>query len=233
VCLISGSQTVNSAINEKLPYDLSRDLQGITQMTSLPYAVYVNVAVPVTGVRDFIAYAKTNPGRVNYASSGAGGLQHFAGELFARSAKVKLTHVPFKGTGAGVLAIISAEVQAGFSTLLGVKPHATAGKLRILGLTAAKRVPNAADYPLVAETLPGYEVDQWYGLVIAAGAPPALVARLNAAVVDALKAPEVIARLGADGSTPVGSSSGQFNAHIKAELIKWRKLAKEVNLVLQ
>lgn len=233
ICLISGSQTVNSAVNEKLPYDLSKDLKGITQMTTLPYAVYVNSAVPATSIREMIAYAKNNPGKMTFASSGTGGLQHLAGELFAHSAGVKLLHVPFKGAGAGILAILGGEVQAGFSTLLGVKPHASSGRLRILAITAAKRTPNAPEIPTVAETVPGYEVDQWYGLVISAKAAPALVGKINAAVVAALKSPDVIARLGADGSTPVGSSVDQFTNHVRNEILKWRKLAKDANLALQ
>ena len=233
ICLISGSQTVNSAVNEKLPYDLSKDLKGITQMTTLPYAVYVNSAVPATSIREMIAYAKNNPGKLTFASSGTGGLQHLAGELFAHSAGVKLLHVPFKGAGAGILAILGGEVQAGFSTLLGVKPHASSGRLRILAITAAKRTPSAPEIPTVAETVPGYEVDQWYGLVISAKAAPALVSKINAAVVTALKSPDVIARLGADGSTPVGSSVDQFTNHVRNEILKWRKLAKDANLALQ
>ena len=233
ICLISGSQTVNSAVNEKLPYDLSKDLKGITQMTTLPYAVYVNSAVPATSIREMIAYAKNNPGKLTFASSGTGGLQHLAGELFAHSAGVKLLHVPFKGAGAGILAILGGEVQAGFSTLLGVKTHASSGRLRILAITAAKRTPSAPEIPTVAETVPGYEVDQWYGLVISAKAAPALVSKINAAVVTALKSPDVIARLGADGSTPVGSSVDQFTNHVRNEILKWRKLAKDANLALQ
>jgi tripartite-type tricarboxylate transporter receptor subunit TctC len=233
ICLISGSQTVNSAVNEKLPYDLSKDLKGITQMTTLPYAVYVYSGLQVNSIREMIAYAKSNPGKLTFASSGTGGLQHLAGELFAHSAGVKMLHVPFKGAGAGILAILGGEVQSGFSTLLGVKPHAASGRLRILAITAAKRSSTAAEYPTVAETIPGYEVDQWYGLVISAKAPPALVNKINAAVVAALKSPDVIARLGADGSTPVGSSVEQFTNHVKNEILKWRKLAKDANLALQ
>jgi tripartite-type tricarboxylate transporter receptor subunit TctC len=233
ICLISGSQTVYSAVNENLPYDLSKDLKGITQMTTLPYAVYVYSGVPANSIKELIAYAKTNPNKLNFSSSGTGGLQHLAGELFAHMANVKMTHVPFKGAGAGILAILAGEVQVGFSTLLGVKPHASSGRLRILAITAGKRTPTAPEYPTVAETVPGYEVDQWYGLVITAKASPALVNKINAAVITALKSPDVIARLGADGSTPVGTSPEQFSNHVKTEILKWRKLAKEANLALK
>ncbi len=232
ICLISGSQTVFSAVNDKLPYDLSKDLKGITQMTTLPYAVYVFNGVPASSIKEMIAYAKANPNKLNFASSGTGGLQHLAGELFAHMANVKMTHVPFKGAGAGILAILSGEIQAGFSTLLGVKPHAANGRIRILAITASKRSPTAPEYPTVAETVPGYVVDQWYGLVITAKASSALVDKINGAVVAALKSPDVVAKLGADGSTPVGTTSAQFTEHVKNEIVKWRKLAKDANLSL-
>ena len=138
---------------------------------------------------------------------------------------------------AGALRAVAASLlsvaTAGFSTLLGVKRHASSGRLRILAITAAKRTPSAPEIPTVAETVPGYEVDQCYGLVISAKAAPALVRKINAAVVAALKSPDVIARLGADGSTPVGSSVDQFTNHVRNEILKWRKLAKDANLALQ
>jgi tripartite-type tricarboxylate transporter receptor subunit TctC len=189
--------------------------------------------VPAANARELIAYAKANPGKLNFASSGTGGLQHFAGEMFNYLAKVKITHVPFKGAGAGILAILGGEIQVGFSTLLGVKPHAANGRLRIIAITAAKRSPSAPEYAPVAEAVPGYEVDQWYGIVTGAKVPSAIVRKIHAAVAEALKTPDVVQRLGADGSTPVGSSPEQFSAHIKSEIAKWRKLAQEANLALQ
>ena len=233
VCLISASHAVNSAVNPQLPYDLTKDLTGVAQATSLFYAVYVNSAVPAANTRELVAYAKANPGKLNFASSGTGGLQHFAGEMFNHLAKVKITHVPFKGAGAGILAIFAGEVQVGFSTLLGVKPHVASGRLRVLAITAAKRSPSAPEYPAVAEVVPGYEVDQWYGIVTGAKVPAAIVRKFNAAVVAALKSPDVLQRLGADGSTPATGTPEQFSAHIKSEIAKWRKLAQEANLVLQ
>ena len=233
VCLISASHAVNSAVNQQLPYDLTKDLTGVAQATSLYYAVYINAAVPAANTREFVAYAKANPGKLNFASSGTGGLQHLAGEMFNHLAKVKITHVPFKGAGAGILAILAGEVQVGFSTLLGVKPHAASARLRILAITSAKRSPSAPEYPAVAEVVPGYEVDQWYGIVTGAKVPAAIVRKFNTAVVAALKSPDVLQRLGTDGSTPATGTPEQFSAHIKSEIAKWRKLAQEANLVLQ
>ncbi len=233
ICLISASISVNSATNSKLPYNLLTDLQGISQATSLFYAVYVNEKVPAKSIKELIAYAKANPGKLNYSSSGTGGLQHFAGEMFDYLAKVKMVHVPFKGSAAGIVANLAGEVQVGFGTLFGVRPHMQTGRLRVLAITAGKRSPAVPDIPTVAEAgVPGYEVDQWYGIIGGAKIPKPIINKINAAIVAALKEPEVVKRLAHDGSTPVGSSPAAFTAYIKSETEKWRKLAKAANLQL-
>jgi tripartite-type tricarboxylate transporter receptor subunit TctC len=234
ICFISASHAVNAAVNPKLPYDFARDLQGVTQVTSLFYVAYVNPAVPAASIKELIAYAKANPGKLNFGSSGAGTLQHFAGEMFNHLAGVKMVHVPFKGAAATILGNLSGEIQVGFSTLFGVRPHMTTGRLRVLAITAAKRSPIVPDLPTVAEAgVPGYEVDQWYGMVTAAKVPPAIVARLSSAIAETLKSPDVMQRLGADGSTAVGSRPGQFTAYLNSEIEKWRKLAHDANLMQQ
>jgi tripartite-type tricarboxylate transporter receptor subunit TctC len=196
--------------------------------------VYVNPVVPATTIKELIAYAKSNPAKLNFGSSGTGGLQHFAGEMFDHLAGVKMVHVPFKGAAAAILANLSGEIQVGFSTLFGVRPHIATGRLRVLAITAAKRSPAAPELPTVAEAgVPGYEVDQWYGVITGAKVPSAIVRKLSAAIAETLKSPDVVQRLGADGSTPVGSTPEQFSAHIKSEIAKWRKLAKDANLALQ
>jgi tripartite-type tricarboxylate transporter receptor subunit TctC len=233
ICLISASHSVNSATNTKLPYDLTKDLQGITQATSLFYVVYHHPSVPVKSIKDLIAYAKANPGKLNFGSSGTGGLQHFAGEMFNHTAGIKITHVPFKGSAAVIVSMLSGEVQVGFGTLFGVRPHMQSGRLKVLAITAAKRSPAAPDLPTVAEAgLPGYTVDQWYGIITSSKVPRPLVQKLQAAIAETLRAPDVAQRLAADGSTPVGSASEQFNTHIKSEIAKWQKLVKDAGLIL-
>jgi tripartite-type tricarboxylate transporter receptor subunit TctC len=233
ICLISASMHVNSATNPNLPYDLTKDLQGISQATSLFYAVYLNPAVPAKNVQELIAYAKANPGKLNYSSSGTGGLQHLAGELFDYMAKTKMTHVPFKGSAAGIVANLSGEVQVGFGTLFGVRPHMQTGRLRVIAITASKRSPAVPDIPTVAESgIPGYNVDQMYGIIGSAKIPKPIINKINAAIVVALKDPEVVKKLNADGSVPVGSTPEAYTAVIRAEVDKWRKLAKAANLQL-
>jgi tripartite-type tricarboxylate transporter receptor subunit TctC len=231
--LISASNTVNSATNPNLPYDMQKDLQGLSQATSLFYVMYTHPSVPVKTTKELIAYAKANPAKLNFGTSGNNTLQHFSGELFNHLAGVKIVHVPYKGTAAVIPAMLAGEVQLGFGSLIGTRPQMQAGKLRGLAITAAKRSPSI-DLPTIAESgLPGYEVDQWYGVIASSKVPQPIVRKLNAAIVEALKLPDVATRLAADGSIPVGSSPEQFNAHIRSEITKWKKLVKEANLPLQ
>jgi tripartite-type tricarboxylate transporter receptor subunit TctC len=233
ICLISASHSVNSATNPKLPYDLTKDLQGITQATSLFYVVYHHPSVPVKSIKELISYAKANPGKLNFGSSGTGGLQHFAGEMFNHMAGVKITHVPYKGSAAVIVAMLAGEVQVGFGTLFGVRPHMASGRVKVLAITAGKRSPAAPDLPTVKEAgVPGYEVDQWYGVITSSKVPRPIVQKIQAAIAETLKAPDVAKRLAADGSTPVGSRPEEFNAHIKSEIAKWQKLVKDAGLQL-
>ena len=155
ICLISASNSVNSATNPGLPYDLVKDLQGIAQATSLFYVLYIHPSVPAKSARELIAYAKANPGTLNFGSSGSNTLQHFAGELFNHMANVRMVHVPYKGTAAVIPAMLSGEVQVGFGSLIGTRSQMQSGRLRGIAITAAKRSPSI-DLPTVAESgVPG------------------------------------------------------------------------------
>lgn len=233
LCLISASNTVNAATNPKLPFDLARDLQGISQATSLFYVLYIHPSVPARNVAELITYARANPGKLNFGSSGNNTLQHFSGELFNHLAKVKMVHVPFKGTAAVIPAMLAGDVHVGFGSLIGTRAQIQQGKLRGLAITAAKRSPSV-DLPSLAESgLPGFEVDQWYGIITSARVPQSIVRKLNAAIVEAVNQPDVATRLAADGSIPVGSSPEQFNTYIRSEIAKWKRLVQEANLQLE
>jgi tripartite-type tricarboxylate transporter receptor subunit TctC len=233
ICLISASHSVNAATNPKLPYDLTKDLQAISQATSLFYVMYVHPAVPAKSVAELISYAKANPAKLNFGSSGTGGLQHFAGEMFNHLAGVKMVHVPYKGGAAAIADALAGNIQVGFGTLLSSRAHYNAGRLRPLAITARQRSPQAPEYPTIAESgLPGYEVDQWYGIITSSKVPRPLVNKLAVAIAESVKSPETAQRFAAEGSTPVGSTPEQFSAHIRSEIAKWRKLVKEAKLVL-
>ena len=234
VCLISASQSVNSATNSQLPFDLGRDLQGITQASSLFYTVYINPAVPAKNAKELIAYSKVNPTKLLFGSSGTGSLQHFAGEMLNHLAGARLTHIPYKGTSAVITATLSNVVQVGFGTLFGVKAHMLAGRLRVVAITASKRSAAVPEIPTLVESgIPGYEIDQWYGVITGAKVPKAIVYKLSEAMRQGLKQPEVIQRLAADGSVTVGSTPEAFSAYIKAEMRKWQSLVKAAHIDLQ
>ena len=233
ICLISASNSVNSATNSTLPYNLEKDLQGITQATSLFYVLYIHPSIPAKSVAELITYTKANPGKLNFGSSGNNTLQHFAGEMLNHLAGIKIIHIPYKGTAAVIPAMMAGEVQVGYGSLIGTRPQMQAGRLRGIAITAAKRSPSI-DLPTVAESgVPGYEVDQWYGVITSSRVPQSIVKKLSDAMIEGLQQPETAARLAGDGSIPVGSSPAQFTAHIKSEIAKWKRLVKEANLKME
>ena len=233
ICLISASNSVNSATNSTLPYNLEKDLQGITQATSLFYVLYIHPSIPAKSVAELITYTKANPGKLNFGSSGNNTLQHFAGEMLNHLAGIKIIHIPYKGTAAVIPAMMAGEVQVGYGSLIGTRPQMQAGRLRGIAITAAQRSPSI-DLPTVAESgVPGYEVDQWYGVITSARVPQSIVKKLSDAMIEGLQQPETAARLAGDGSIPVGSSPAQFTAHIKSEIAKWKRLVKEASLKME
>ena len=233
ICLISASNSVNSATNSTLPYNLEKDLQGITQATSLFYVLYIHPSIPAKSVAELITYTKANPGKLNFGSSGNNTLQHFAGEMLNHLAGIKIIHIPYKGTAAVIPAMMAGEVQVGYGSLIGTRPQMQAGRLRGIAITAAKRSPSI-DLPTVAEAgVPGYEVDQWYGVITSSRVPQSIVKKLSDAMIEGLQQPETAARLAGDGSIPVGSSPAQFTAHIKSEIAKWKRLVKEASLKME
>ena len=190
-------------------------------------------SVPVKIIEEFLAYARANPAKLNFGSSGTGGLQHLAGEMFNYLAKVKMVHVPYKGGAAVITDVLANNIQVGYGTILSLRPHFKSGKLRGLAMSARQRSPSAPEIPTIAESgVAGYEVDQWYGIITSAKVPRPIVDKLHLGISEALKSPETAQRLSGEGSTPVGSAPDQFGAHIRNEVAKWRKLVKEAGLVL-
>ena len=228
---ISNSHTVNVSIYKKIPYDLVRDLAPITEMTTQPFALVIHPSVPAKSVKDLIAHAKANPGRVNYGSSGQGGISHLSGALFASAAGIELNHVPYKGGTPAMIDVISGQIQMLFSTLLQANPAIKSGKLRVLAVTTAKRNSSAPELPTMIEAgVPGYEVSQWFGLTAPARTPQPIVRKLNTEIVSILNEPEMKARIAADGADPVASTPEQFSMHIRREIAKWAKLVKQIGL---
>ncbi len=225
--LTANPHTTNPALHAKLPYDTLRDFAGITQIANSPLLLTVHPSLPARGVRELIALAKQRPGQLSYGTSGNGGPQHLAGELFKFMAGIDLIHVPYKGGAPAATDLIAGQLQLAFGSTFLMIPQTQAGRLRALAVTSAARSPVLSQVPTIAEAaLPGYAITTWYGLFAPAATPRNLIAKLHADVTRALKTPEVIERLTRDGSDPVGSEPAAFDAYVRAEIEKARRIVK-------
>jgi tripartite-type tricarboxylate transporter receptor subunit TctC len=222
----------NVATIRRLPYDPLRDYAPITLTASNPYFLAVPPSLPAHTVREFIALAKAKPGQLNFASSGTGGGNHLSMELFRSMAKLDMVHIPYKGAAQATAETAAGQVQMTFSQPAVALAPAKAGRIRVLGVTSLKPLPSWPDAPPIAEAagLPGFEAASWQGLVAPARTPKAILARLQQETVKALHAPEIEHRLHAEGSEIGGISPEAFAAYIRAEIVKWTRVVKEVGL---
>ncbi|MGQ0522437.1 MAG: Bug family tripartite tricarboxylate transporter substrate binding protein [Betaproteobacteria bacterium] len=226
----SGSIAISPNVN-KVPYDPIKDLAPITQTSGQAMLVVLHPSVPINSVKELIGTAKAQPGKLIYSSSGAGGSGHLAVELFQSIAKVSMTHVPYKGSGPAVLALLGGEAQLGFTNILAVLPHVNAGKLKAIAVTSGKRANAAPSIPTLAESgVPGYEATSWNGMFAPAKTPRAIIDKVHAEVVKALNSPDVRDKLVAMGSDPVGSTPEQFQAFIRKEHARWGKVIRDNNI---
>jgi tripartite-type tricarboxylate transporter receptor subunit TctC len=225
--LTANPHTTNPALHPKLPYDTLRDFAAITQIANSPLVLTVHPSLPARSVRELIALAKQRPGQLSYGTSGNGGPQHLAGELFKFMADVDLIHVPYKGGAPAATDLIAGQLQLAFGSTFLMIPQTSAGRLRALAVTSAARSPALPQVPSIAEAaLPGFAATTWYGLFAGAATPRPLIAKLHADVTRALKTPEVIERLTRDGSDPVGSDPAAFDAYVRTEIEKARRIVK-------
>jgi len=224
---------INEVLYAKPPYDTLHDFVPVTLGASLPNILVVHPALPVKSVRELIALAKARPGQLNYSSAGSGTSPHLSMELFRLMAGITLTHVPYKGTGPATVDLVAGQVQLSMPNVLTALPQIKGGKLRGLGVTSAKRATGLPDIPAIAETLPGYEAIQWYGLLAPAGTPREIVNKVQAETARILVLPEVKARLAADGADAVGNRPEEFAAYIRTEIAKWGKVAKAGGIKLE
>lgn len=231
ICMgTSGSIAISPNVN-KVAFDPVKDLIAITQTSAQAMLVVLHPSVPVGSVKELVALARAQPGKLAFASSGTGGSGHLAAELFMALTQTKLTHVPYKGNGPAVLAQVSGEVQLGFNNILAVLPHVNAGKLKAIAATSAKRARAAPNIPTVSEAgVPGYDATSWNGVFAPAKTPRAIVRKMNEDIVKVLNTPDVRDKLVAAGSEPVGSTPEEFSAYVKAELARWGKLIRDNNI---
>lgn len=219
--------TVNAALNPKLPYHPVNSFTPITQLTSAAQLLVVHSATPVNTLAEFIAWTKSHPGPLNYGSAGIGSGGHMAGELYKQMTGVKAEHIPYKGTGPAMVALLANEYHFNFAGLQSGMVQVRTGRIRALAVTSPKRVPTLPDLPAMTEALPGFEIVGWYGVIGPAGMPQPVVAKLHAELVKALNMPDVRDRIVNDGSEPVGNSPEAFRQFMLADTAKWAKVVKE------
>lgn len=227
--LVSAGHAINPNFH-KLPYHPSEDFVPIAQVSRSPFVLVVHPSLPVRSVREMIKFAKARPGELNYGSAGRGSSLQLAMELFMSMAGVGMVHVPYKGGAPATTDLIAGRVQVMMNNIVSTLPPARSGKLRALAVTTAQRFVTTPELPTVAESLPGYEVNAWYGILGPRAMPAAIAARLNSEISKAIALPEIRQRLLALGLEPVGGISGEFRIHINAELARWARVVRDNNI---
>jgi tripartite-type tricarboxylate transporter receptor subunit TctC len=231
IAVTSAGALAISPSMEKVAYDTLKDLQPITLVALVPEMLVVATSVPANNMAELVALAKAQPGKLNFASSGPGSLPHLAGELFKLTAKIEMTHVPYKGAAPAVNDLLGQQVQMVFLDLPILLPQIQAGKLKPIAVGAPQRVPSAPNVPTTTEVgMPELQTENWYGMVTAAGTPKDIVAILNKAAVEAIKDPGVASKLSSQGAILVGDTPEHFGAFIASESKKWAKVIKDAGV---
>ena len=231
--LLMGISTlaINPAMYKKVPYDALKDFVPISQVVALPNILVTHPSLPVKSVKELIVFAKARPGQINFASAGVGTNPHLSMELFLSMAGLKMIHVPYKGSGQGVIDLLAGHVTVMTPSILTALNYVKNKRLRALGVTSAKRAGGAPDIPTIAEAgVPGYEAVQWFGVLAPAGTPRDIVARLHKEVVRTVQSPDIRQKLVNDGADPIGSSPDEFARFIRSETTKWAKVAREIGI---
>jgi tripartite-type tricarboxylate transporter receptor subunit TctC len=232
--LTTPSHTINAALQPTLPYDTEKDLVPVSVVAEVPEVLVSHPSAPFTTFPEFVAYARANPGKLDYASAGIGTLPHVTMELLLKRTGIQVTHIPYRGAAPAMNDLLAGQVQLKLDTYATSHPQVAASKLRMLGVASAERSRLMPEIPTIAEMgLPGYQGILWIGMMAPAGTPKAVIDRLAAANAEAVRAPDVIERFAAIGVDPVGGTTAEFAALIGRELAQWRELAKAANIKLQ
>jgi len=230
--LLGGTgHAVAASLYDKLNYDLSRDLIAISQLTTTPLLITAHPSVAAKSAKELMALAKARPGHLTYSSAGTGSGLHLAGAMFCDMAGITMTHVPFKGGVLGLIAVMGGDVTVGFSAVTAALPHVKSGKLRAVGVTGARRSVVIPELPTISESgLPGYEAALWYGINAPRGTPREVISRLHVETGNVLRLADVKAQLVRTDLEPVGSSPEQYDAYVRSEILKWRKVVKSAGI---
>lgn len=229
--LVSGSYGANAAMHA-LPYDSVTDISPVILIGTTCLVVTTHPSVPIKSIRELIDYAKGHPGKLNFGSAGVGGLGHLAGELFKLQSGVVFTHVPYKGSGPVMNALLSGEIDSSFSSLVPSIPHIKTGRLRAIGVTTPQRSRALPDVSTIGETVPGYDVTHWYGIWGPKNLPRDIVMRWNQEVAKVLRTAAVVKWLEGEGLVPAGGPPEEYRDRIKSDVEKWKKVVKEAHIVI-
>ncbi len=229
--IVSASSLVINPTMEKVPYDVARDFAPVTLVTTVPEMLVVASNVPAKNMDELVALARAQPGKLNFASAGVGGLPHLAGELFKLTANIDIVHIPYRGAAPAINDLLGQQVQMAFLDLPVLLPHIGAGSLRPIALGAPKRAPTAPDVPTTAEVgMPDILIENWYGMIAPAGTPENIITLLNAVTNEAMSEPQVKQKLADQGLTVAGNTPKQFRDYISAETKKWARVIKAAGL---
>jgi tripartite-type tricarboxylate transporter receptor subunit TctC len=227
----AGALSVNVSLLPSMPFDPLKDLAPVSMLAIIPIVVAAHPSVPATDARSLIAYAKSQPGKLSFGTTGNGSAMHLAGELMKQMAEFDMLHVPYKGSAPAAADLAGGQIPLAIVDLTSALPHIRSGRVKAIGVTSASRSAVAPEIPTIAETgLPGFDAIGWFGVVAPGGTPSALIARLNAEVVEAMKAPEIRERLMAGGAEPQTSTPEEFAAFIRAEIPKWARVIKSAGV---
>lgn len=231
VLMAGAAIVINPTLFKNPSYDAIKDFAPITQVISLPFILVVHPSLPAKSVQQLVALAKSRPDQLNYASAGVGSSPHMAMELFLSMTQTRMVHVPYKGSGLGVIDLLAGQVSVMMPNILTALPYVKGGKLIALGVTSTRRASSTPEVPAIAEAgVPGYEAVQWYAVMAPAGTPREIVMRLYTDIARIVRMPDVKERLSSDGAEVVGSSPAQFAAFLKQEVDKWTKVAKTAGI---
>lgn len=225
-----GPTAISPALKKSLPYDPLKDFAPISQVVSGPTLLCVRNDLPVKSVQELIDYAKANPGKLSYGSVGVGSTTHLAGEMLNGAAGIDTVHVPYKGSTPILVDLMGGRLAFAFIGISGSLAQARAGQIRAIAISTLKRSESAPDIPAVAETLPGFELNSWYGMMAPAGTPRPIIERLNRELVKALRAPDVVEWMKKNGLDPAPTTPEEHAAYIKSEIAKWAKIVKAAGI---
>ncbi|HEX2830785.1 MAG TPA: tripartite tricarboxylate transporter substrate binding protein [Burkholderiales bacterium] len=229
--MMSTSHTMNAAVQPRLPFDPVKSFSPVAMLGAGPLVLVANPSVPASNVKALVELARAKPRMITYAAAGTGGINHFGGALFARTAGIELTHVPYKGGVPALTDVMSGQVQLMFGTMPLTLPQIRAGKVKALGITSTKRSPQLAEVPTIAEAgVPGYEISTWWGVLAPAAVPAAVVRILNTEMSGIITQPEAQQRLEAEGAAPWPMPPAEFARVIATEIEKWRRVAREAHI---